>query len=43
MAPIKRSSYSYELKNEVIQKVNAGVKRSEIMKEYGIASSTLSK
>ena len=43
MAPIQRASYSYELELEVIQKVNAGVKRSQVMKEYGLTSGTLSR
>ena len=43
MAPIQRASCSYELKLEVIQKVNAGVKRSQVMKEYGFTSRTLSR
>ena len=42
MAP-KRNSYSFETKNEIILKVKSGVKRSQIYKEYGIASGTLSK
>ena len=39
----KRRHYTYELKKEIIQKVKDGIKRSDIQKEYGIASSTLSR
>ena len=43
MAPIKRNSYTFETKFEVIQKVKAGAKRTDVQREYGIASGTLSK
>ena len=39
----KRPRYTYELKNEIIQKVKDGIKRSDIQKEYGIHSGTLSR
>ena len=39
----RRRHYPNELKKEIIQKVKDGIKRSDIQKEYGIASSTLSK
>ena len=42
MAPQKRSSHSFELKNEIIQMVKSGMKRSKVMKKYGISVSTLS-
>lgn len=43
MAPVKRKYYSYELKNEIIQILNSGIKRSEVIKKYGINSGLLSK
>ena len=39
----RRRHYPNELKKEIIQKVKDGIKRSDIQKEYGIASGTLSK
>ena len=39
----KRPRHSKEFKKEVIQKVNDGVKRSKVTKEYGILPGTLSK
>merc|ERR1711874_680509 len=39
----KRQHFTYDLKNEIIQKVKDGIKRSDIQKEYGISSGTLSK
>ena len=39
----KRRHFTYDLKNEIIQKVKDGIKRSDIQKEYGITSGTLSK
>ena len=43
MDPVKRKYYSYELKNEVIQMIKSGVKRSEVIKKYDIHSGLLSK
>ena len=43
MAPAKRNSYTFETKLEVIKKVKSGAKRTDVQKEYGIASGTLSK
>ena len=39
----KRRHFTYDLKNEIIQKVKDGITRSDIQKEYGISSGTLSK
>ena len=41
--PLKRSSYSFETKNEIILKVKSGAKRSQIQMEYGITSGTLAR
>ena len=43
MAPTKRNSYTFETKYEAIQKVMSGVKRTEVQKQYGIGSGTISK
>ena len=43
MAPTKRTYYSYELKNEVIQMVKSGAKRSDVVKKYGINVQLLAK
>ena len=39
----RRRRFTNELKQEIIQKVKDGISRSDIQKEYGIASSTLSR
>ena len=39
----RRRHYPNELKKEIIQKVKDGIKRSDIQKEYGVASITPSR
>ena len=43
MAPTKRTYYSYELKNEVIQMVKSGAKGSDVVKKYNINAKLLTK
>ena len=41
MAPVKRKSYTLQTKNEAIQMVAMGSKRSEVQAKFNISSSTL--
>ena len=43
MAPAKKTSYSYDFKNEVLQMVKSGTKKSAVIKKYDINPELLSK